>query len=161
MEPIFAKMIAEARTLLLGLVGGLIFLAGLAYAYRGAGGWGTADAKFLAMVLAGLALMEVPAYFGLRSIMMKRLRTETATLAGEARDRQLATGYLALTLIPAALLEGLALLGVVLAFATGDVLFFAPLLIVLPFMLALWPTGDRVRMFIQKITGQWRGEAVL
>jgi hypothetical protein len=112
-------------------------------------------ANLLLIVLAGLAVSQLPVYFFVRHTSLRRLQ---AALAGREVTadvtRSLHDVYFRLTLVPAALLEGWGLLGSVIFLLTQQWPALAAPALALCGLMFAWPTRDRLERFTTAMTGR-------
>ena len=109
----------------------------------------------LLFVLAGLAVVELVAWLALRPALFRRFRTEYRSF----RENSAATvpggfwlpRYFIITLLPAALAEGLAIFGVIVAFLTGNYLALIASGAGLVAMVMVFPTQDRYESFARNM----------
>jgi hypothetical protein len=125
-----------------------------------AGGRMNADpqlADILLIVLAILAVAQVPVYvFVRRAILANLRRTCDSRTSGEAAAQELTKGFNALTITGGAMAEGLSLFGLVILLLSGNWLALAGPLVGLLLLAVQFPTRDKLRRFVESATGQHR-----
>lgn len=115
-------------------------------------------ARPLLAALGALAVVEIVAYVVLRKLLMGSMRRRWLGQAVEdVPAEELTRGFQALTLIGAALAEGLSLFGLVVVLVTGT---WPAIVATVAGLLALalaMPTRDKLNRFAANVTGQHWG----
>ena len=115
-------------------------------------------ANILLLALLGLAFAEAAAYVVLRAVFLKRVREEwTGAVADETSVPGVLGAFVTLSLIGAAMAEGIGLFGTVILMLTGAWLAIiapAAALIVIAF---LFPTHGKFTSFASNVTGRHWG----
>ena len=115
-------------------------------------------ANLLLLVLAALAVMELAAYVVVRKVIAGNLRRQWLGHAVEdVPPEELAKWFQTLTLVGAALAEGLSLFGLVILLITGNWLAIVAPAIGLLLIARHFPTRDKFNRFAGSITGQHWG----
>ncbi|TWT41890.1 hypothetical protein RAS1_30140 [Phycisphaerae bacterium RAS1] len=171
---------ASLRTLtiiLLAMVAGIAVLSGVFLYLTPPGALipKQSEHQLLLAILAGMALMETPVFFGVRSVKLADLQKRTAE-AGAESQRPAATRisaaaaarpatspvnleseYFSLTLVAAALGEGFALFGAVLYLLTASPLALAAPAAGAAVILLMLPTRDKFERFADNVTRKTLG----
>ena len=115
-------------------------------------------ANLLLATLGGLVVMEIPAYVIVRNVALGKLQQQyQGRTPDDAIGVELAKGFVQITLIGAAMAEGISLFGLVILLITGNWLaLIAPVLGLLVIAMQ-FPTRDKFGRFASDITGQHWG----
>ena len=152
------QMIASIRLCIISMLACLIGFGGFTV-YRKL----TADASsfdpdmtnLMLGLLGALILMELPVYVIVRKRFTDKLRNKyQACDSRESQEEELVKGFLTLTLIGAAIVEGIGLFGIVITLITGTWLTIVAPAIGLMLLCLLFPSRDRYNQFASNITGQ-------
>jgi len=115
-------------------------------------------ANLLLLVLAAFAVTELAAYVVVRKVVAGNLRRRWLGRAVEdVPSEELVKWFQTLTLVGAALAEGLSLFGLVILLITGNWLAIAAPAIGLLLIARNFPTRDKFNRFAGSITGQHWG----
>lgn len=111
--------------------------------------------NILLLVLALLAASEIPAFFIVRMGRIAKLRKTLSDRKPEECLKPIAATYLQITLIGAAMAEGIGLFGIVIVLITGNWLVgLAPLLALLVLVM-LFPRLGAFQSFASNATGRY------
>ena len=110
----------------------------------------------LLMVLGLVAFGEAVGYIMIRQGVVRKTRTGLESCSAEIEQTAaLANGFASLTIIGAAMLEGLGLFGAVIVLLTGQLaVLLAPALAIVFLLTLAFPTEKKAREFIGAVTGE-------
>jgi hypothetical protein len=149
--------VATLRLVVIALIVGLLSFVGVAL-------WLTTttppppnpSAALFWAVLGGLAISELAAYFLLRAAIVASARRQFQAGGSPDTGYSALTGiYFTVTLIGIAMAEGIGLFAAILLLIMGDTRLLLVAGAALAAKLALFPTENRYRSFIQRISGTW------
>ncbi len=111
-------------------------------------------ALVLLVVLALLALGELPAYFVIRQALIAKLRAEKRDEESDQRRlSQFLSPFTTLTILAGAMAEGFGLFGAVVFMVTGQPAALVAPAIAALFLTAVFPSEQRLRAFVATVTG--------
>lgn len=108
--------------------------------------------KILLLVLAAMAIAELPAYFVIRRVLVGQLRGQLEAAGASERDQLIGQGFSSTVIIGAAMAEGLGLLGVLTYLLSGQwVALVAPVLTLIV-LISLFPSRWKLDNFAEEVT---------
>ncbi len=147
------QMLATLRIIVAVLAVGIVGLSAVAL--------GVADGKpsqmdpstadVLLLVLLALPVMELPSYLVLRSAMVANLRKTVADSTEPLARVQGA--YTTMTIIAAAMAEGIGLFGGIVCLITGRTIALAGPALAIALLIALFPTREKLRNLAISVLG--------
>jgi hypothetical protein len=121
-------------------------------------GFHTTDDKLGVMMLVILGVfvvLETPAYVIIRRFVIGKLRQTLQEDTGEMdRTAKLAGGFSTITILGAPIPGGLGIYSVLIYLMSGSVVGLAAAGVALLLVLAHWPTENKIRGFVESVTGQ-------
>ena len=160
---IHASLDGCLRTLRIILAGMLASIVGFgaiaaALAVNGSAKIDSQSANTLLLVLAGFAVSEIVAYAVVRTAFVGNLRSSVNGQAlEEDRTQQLIKSFHTLTLIGAAMVEGVSILGLVVLILSASWLAVPVPAVGLVLIVLQFPTRDKFYRFAGNVTGEHWG----
>ena len=154
MNPQPDARIRSLAIILVAMILGMLAFGCVSLAIKGGGTWTpnqSFDSILLLQILVGMIIVETPVVWLVRKIQTKQLRSRLESLSQDERNALLSNGFFAAVLIPAALLEGFGLFGVMIHQITGCLLgLIAPAIAAIGIAFLL-PSRDKYERFAERM----------
>ena len=111
--------------------------------------------KLLLLALLALPIVELPAFFALRMGMMKKLQNTVSGMKPDECIQPIAAAYLQITLMGAAMAEGIGLFGIVIVLLTGNMLGWLAPVAALLVLYSMFPRIGAFQSFAGSVTGRY------
>lgn len=148
--------VTQLRIVLFALLAGLIAFGGFAIATAPTPGADANQDRILMFAVLAVAAAEIPAYVLLRSILIGGVSRKTLDEPDGDHQPHARHVYLMLTLIGAALAEGVGLFAIIVFMITGHVEILAVALLSLILIAIQIPSEHRAERFVEHVTGRMR-----
>lgn len=144
------KRLRGLRIIIAAMLGGMLAFGGVAVAIVRAGSIPQNEGlgSTLLLILGLLPLGEMPAYVVLRQATIARLRRSCAESSSDVeRTTSLLNGFATLTIIAGAMVEGLALFGIVIYMVSGKTLALLAPGVAIILLATIFPSVEKARQF--------------
>ncbi len=152
--PTEQEQVRTLRILIGALIMGVLMITGVAAAMAATGKATQKDiAMMLLLALGGLAIAELVAYRALvRPTILRQVRRNYAAAAEDAKEAFLLGQFTTMTILAAALIEGVGLFGAVILLITGQWAAIAAPLIAAGALAFLMPSREAVDRFRREVS---------